>query len=600
MMRQMFLTLLCCVLLLPAALSAKSYEITSVQIDAQLTRKGNMKVVEHRTFNFNGQFSYSFRSFPKDRVNYTEIRVSENGVDFVESSDGSPNTFELIDRGSRMEVRWYYDAQDEERTFTISYKVRKLVERGKDAAVLYYKFIGNDWTQSQKHVVISLSPPSDLEQAEVNAWLHGPLWGEYRIEKNGVISAWCDNYPAKTFFEVRALYPLESFPKAKENPRLIRSQIMNDEAVWAGQANQRRLDAVQSENNRKERWKYGFPFALLISFLGLGGLYLLYQRYGRRPELPERKPEFLSTSPSKDPPALIAYLLGNEMVTGSALVSTLFDLAEKGYLEMHEEMKTKPKFWGGTKEVQSYSWKLDRAKYHSDPPKFGFERSAVDFLFNDISSGSDVLEVEELKSKSSEMIKFFSGWKKEVKEEGRRFNWVNQESKKGLYYGLALNGVLSIPVILGIIFLGPWVVFAAVVLVVLLILSFFIPHNTTEGKLLKNRWKAFSKYLRKGRYKSASASRPELGKYFVYGSVLGLTENNFKEMAQYFPDEHVRQSVVWYYGYSNNSFSGEAFSSSFSAMVATTSSSMSTATGSGGGASGGGGGGAGGGGGGAG
>ncbi len=598
-MRQTFLTLLCCVLLLPATLSAKSYEITNVQIDAQLTRKGNMKVQEHRTFNFNGQFSYSFRSFPKDRVNYTEIRVSENGVDFVESSGGSPNTYELIDRGRRMEVRWYYDANDEERTFTISYNVRKLVERGKDAAVLYYKFIGNDWTEPQQHVVISLSPPGDLAKEDINAWLHGPLWGEYRIEKNGVISAWCDNYPARTFFEIRALYPLESFPNARENPRLVRSQIMNDEGVWVEQANQRRLAAIESEENKKARWRYGLPVALIISFLGMGGLYGLYNRYGRRPVLPERKPEFLSSAPSSEPPALIAYLLGNEMISGTALVSTLFDLANQGYLEMHEGMKTKPKFWGGTKEVKTYSWKLDRSKYREEPPKYEFERSAIDFLFSDISGGSDELEVDDLKSKRSEMIKFFSKWKEEVMNEGRRLEWVNQESKKGLYYGLALVGLLSIPVIVGIIFLGPWVILAAGVLVVLLILALFIPHNTIDGMVLKNRWKAFSKYLKKGRFKGAGEPRSELGKYFVYGSVLGLTEDNFKEIVQHFSADHVQRHVLWYHYYDDVGFSGEAFSAGFSTMVATASSSMSTATGSGGGASGGGGGGAGGGGGGA-
>ncbi|MEL6823588.1 MAG: DUF2207 domain-containing protein, partial [Calditrichota bacterium] len=422
-MRRILLSafIFCCIIPLKD-LSAKSYKITNVQIDAQLTSKGNMQVTEHRTFEFKGKFSYSYRSFPKDRVRYQDIVVSEAGKLYQESDSEQPGTFRIIDRGSKLEVRWYYSARNEQRIFTINYQVNKLVERGEDVAVLYYKFIGDDWSKLQQHVLITIMPPESLEEGDVNAWLHGPLWGEYRIEKNGTISAWCDRFPAETFFEIRALYPLEGFSGAVENPQLNRDAIVAAEAAWVERANQKRIDAIDSMQQRKEREKFGFPLALVLSFTGLLGVMYLYNRYGKRPTLPERKPEFLSEVPSEDPPALVSYLLNSGMLSGSALISTLFDLASKGYLEMKEDVKIKPKFWGGTKEVPVYRWVLDRKKLQENPPQHAFERSALDFLFTDISEGSDTLDIDDLKSQSSKMMKFFSKWKKEVVAEGKSRN----------------------------------------------------------------------------------------------------------------------------------------------------------------------------------
>lgn len=558
-----------------------------------------MQVTEHRTFQFKGKFSYSYRSFPKDRVRYRDIVVSEAGTAYQESDSEEPGTYRIIDRGSKLEVRWYYSARSEQRTFTINYNVKKLVECGEDAAVLYYKFIGDDWSKSQQHVLITVLPPDPLEKAEVNAWLHGPLWGEYRIEKNGTISAWCDNFPVNTFFEIRALYPLEAFPKAVENAGLNRADIMTAEARWVERANQKRVDAVESLERRVQREQFGYPLAVVLGFIGLFGVYYLYNRYGRRPELPERKPEFLSEIPSEDPPALISYLVNNEMISGSALVSTLFDLASRGYLEMKEGTKVKPKFWGGTREVPVYHWVLDRAKLRENPPKYAFERSALVFLFTEISGGSDTLDVDDLKSESSKMMKFFSKWKKEVAEEGKSRDWINQESKKGMYWGIALTGILFLISMAGVFFFGKGMLLSAGVSIILFFLSLIIPHNTAQGAMLKNRWKALRKFLKKGRYKLGRETENNIGSYFVYGSALGLMKKDFEEMADFFPTSTMQHHLFWYHSSNPEGFSGEAFSSGFSAMVATASSSMSTATGTGGGASGGGGGGAGGGGGGA-
>ena len=65
---------------LPDLFAAKSYRITGVSIDAQLQTDGSMDVIESRTFEFSGSFSFVFRTLTtQGRVTFQDFKVSENG-----------------------------------------------------------------------------------------------------------------------------------------------------------------------------------------------------------------------------------------------------------------------------------------------------------------------------------------------------------------------------------------------------------------------------------------------------------------------------------------------------------------------------------------
>ena len=103
---------------LPDVFAAKSYRITGVSIDAQLQIDGSMDVIESRSFEFSGSFSFVFRTLAtQGRVTFQDFRVSENGRFYELSDSGRPGTYHVTRPSGQIEVRWFFYANSESRTF---------------------------------------------------------------------------------------------------------------------------------------------------------------------------------------------------------------------------------------------------------------------------------------------------------------------------------------------------------------------------------------------------------------------------------------------------------------------------------------------------
>jgi uncharacterized membrane protein len=597
-----------CVLLMfvwhPDAFAAKSYSITGVSIDAQLNPDGSMDVVESRTFRFSGSFRFVFRTLsPQGRITFEDFKISEGG-EFYELSDlERPGTYRIIKTSGQIEVRWFFDAQNESRTFDFHYRVMNAVTRYEDAAVLYYQFISGEWDRVSRDVRLSVKPPEELLQSELNEWLHGPLWAESRIEADGSITAWCEYLPKNTYLEIRALYPPEKFPSVIAAEGRVRDQIMKEEARWAEQANLMReeaarnqAEAARKEELREKRKEQGKWVVIALSVLGIGFTWRNYRKYGQRPSLPPSV-KYASDVPANIPPALVGYLLSSREIYGGALVSTMMDLARRGFINLREEQKEKKKLFGGTRTVSEYSWDLNRDYWQQHHMEIEpYEDELLKFLFDDLGEGSDSIELKEIKKKQSRFIKFFREWKKEVKKLGDAKEWFDRSSNRGMYYSLGIGIALLFLTAAAVYFVGIWAVVLGGACLAVFILSFLTPHRTKEGEMLARHWKALKRYLQKYHYRSVDKTTllDRIDDYLVYGVVLGLEQKVFKELAAYIPVEDYKRYVPWYvyHGTGMGTFTPDTFASAFSTMVATTTSSMSTASGAGGGASAGGGGGA--------
>ncbi|MGD8537487.1 MAG: DUF2207 domain-containing protein [Candidatus Aminicenantes bacterium] len=590
---------------LPDVFAAKSYRITEVSIDAQLRLDGHMDVIESRTFDFSGSFSFVFRTLETQaRVTFQDFRVSENGRFYELSDSEHPGTYRITrtQRG-QIEVRWFFDADDESRTFDFHYRVINAVTRYEDAAVLYYKFISEEWDRVSQNVRLSVKPPGELLQSELNEWLHGPLWAESRIESDGTVTAWCDHLPRQTYLEIRVLYPPEKFPGAVRSSGLVRSRIMEEEARWAEEANlmreeaaRKQAEAAQRAALKEKRQEQGKWIVMALGVLGIGFAWRNYRKYGQRPSLPPSV-KYSSDVPENIQPALVSYLLSSREISGGALVSTMMDLARRGYINLREEHIEKKKLFGGTRTVTDYSWDLNR-KYWQDHEinMEVYEDDLIKFIFEDLAEGNDSIDLKQIKKQQTKFTKFFREWKKKVKKTGDDKGWFDKESNRGMYYSLGIGIAMIFLTAAAIYFIGVWAVALGVACVAVFILSFMTPHRTREGEMLARHWKALKRYLHKYHYRSVdrSALLNNIDDYLVYGVVLGLGQKIFKELAAYIPVEEYQRYVPWYvyHGTGVGSFTPDAFASAFSSMVATTTSSMSTASGIGGGASSGGGGGA--------
>jgi len=591
------------------SLGAKSYRVENVTIVADLKTDGSMAVSEERTYRFKGRFKYAYRNLPLDpRVSFEDFQVSENNQPYQLSDSHEPGTFTVTTKDDEIEVRWYYRANRETRTFELEYLVKDAVEKHLDGAVLYYKFIGDTFRKSTKTVDITVNPPRPVDQWKVRQWAHGPLWGNSTTSDQGVVSATCENLPKKRFFELRILYPAELFSEAPQISDYIIGEITAEENAWAEEANQRREQYHLDAAALKKRQAIGAWALPLVVVLVAVWFFKIARQYGTRPTVPAVASSS-SEVPSDLPPAMVGYLLHERSVGPASMMATLMDLARRGFLEFREENELGKDFLGREKWKARHSWLLKSEFYRENGQSLAeFENMLITFVFEDLAdttnagSATVAVDLETFKKKKSKVQKFFGTWSKQVKEEATEYGFFDQESFHGRNQGMMLGGfllVLALPMIplVHILALIP-----AVAGAIMMIGSNGIVHHTSEGMILEKRWKSLKTYLKKQGFQSAEpASVLEfIEPYFIYGVIMGMKKSQLESLGSIIPAEKGVYYMPWYHhNHSDGGFASNSFGASFSTAVASVNSAMSSSTGAGGGASGGGGGGAGGGGGGA-
>jgi len=591
-------------LMLAGPVSAKTYGVPHVAIEARLGEDGGLSIKESRTYAFEGQFHFAFRTLPTGHgETYDAIRVSEDGDAFRLADTGEPGTYRVTPGADAVEVRWFFQAQSR-RTFDLEYRVKPVAQRHSDAAVLYYQFIGSEWNVSQRDVRVHVQPPVPVASDSVRVWLHGPLWGEVGLDPDGGITATCARVPPQVAFEIRALYPPAILPEAPLAAGMVREGVMQEEARWAADANRLRAEARQRIAARAARRSLGWRVLPLIGLAGIVGGYLLWRARGTRPAVPESSAQALvSAPPAETPPAFVGYLLNDRQVSGADLTATLFDLARRGFLVLQEGRAERRQLFGGTRTVPTYTLVLKRdALRESASQLLPHEAGLLAFIFDVLAQGGDTIEMGAIKKQQSRMARFFATWSRQVKSEARARDYFDAESVRGYHYALAIGIGLLLLTIPAVLVFGPAGASLAVAGVVVLVLSWFIPHRTQAGEMEARQWKGLKRYLQNyGAPGVAPAdSRLHLDAFLVYGVVLGLGTKAYRTLVSQLAPADGGTFVPWYVAHGGSGgFDAEGFAGAFSSMVATATSTVSSAAGTGGGASGGGGGGAGGGGGGA-
>lgn len=591
---------LVCLLVLSASVTSwadKRYEISRVDIKAQVAADAGMVVSETRTYDFHGSYSYAYRTFPKnDTIRYSGFSVREGDVVYRQGDSKAPGFFRVEEENTQFKLVWYFAGRNESRTFTIQYRVDDLVKRYQDAAVLYYKFIGDDWQKRQANVRLVIMPPEGLAAGELREWVHGPLQAQSRMDDNGVITVTSPVVPAHTWLEVRALYPRALFTAGPTIDQSIVPSIMKQEAALAQAANEKRQKA-QARQLAKERLATWLkPASLTLAGLALLLWGIMYSSYGRRPE----KPTIYGGAaeiPDQTPPALVGFLLNWRMTTGNDMSATLMDLARRGFLQMHVETETGKGFMGKIKT--RYRLQLNRSvRQERRAELLNFESSLLDFLFEKLYPEQNGFYLDQLRNKALALRKFFTQWQKEVKTAAEEKNYYDAASSRGMYISLIFGGVFFVLGLACLPFIEAWGVPLMASGLLVIIGSFLILHRTAEGELAFQRWRGLKRYIKKYHFKELdhASLMSRLDRYVIYGLVFGLYKKHYHELTAGMTPGQEAVYFPWYAMHGSSAgFSPASFSSAFSTMVST----MSSSAGFGGGATGGGGGGAGGGGGGA-
>ncbi|MGH9246222.1 MAG: DUF2207 family protein [Acidimicrobiales bacterium] len=360
----------------PAA--AKDFSIDRFVVEAIVNADGSMEVVEHLTYNFDGEFNVGDRDIPPGPYyQVVDMQASENGEP-RDTVNPNPCCFEW-DLGGARGVH----------TYDLTYTVEGAIRVGTDVGELYWKLVGDNFP-GVGEVDITISFPGD--GAELRAWAHGPLNGVVDIDRS-VVTLTVDDLPAGEFVEARATSPSDNFTFPPEGGDRLPA-ILDEEEEFAAEANRER-----------QLLKVGQVGAPVAGGLGLLGFFLIWRKWGREPEKPADIGDYWREVP-EDPPAIVQSIDSWGSVGGGAFAATVVDLAQRGWLTITES-STDGFFGDKTDYVFTATGK-------SPDQLTPFEAQLLDRLFRGRGAVSQAQLLDEAKADRNEAASWFSSFKSGV------------------------------------------------------------------------------------------------------------------------------------------------------------------------------------------
>ncbi len=612
---------LCCLLLLglwaAPAEANRSLDMQQVTQELTLYPDASVKVTEHLTIDFQGGWEGFFINVPQNfGTRVTEVSVWEDGrpYQYHPGPDyGPPGTYLVREQGDSVLIDWSLQAQNETRTFMVSYRVLNVVRVHNDIAEFYRKFISeeNGLRIGQVRIHLTLPPGAEnqVQGTDILIFGHGPLEGEVQFAGPGEVAWEVQPLPPYTFLEGRVLMPPGLFPQAP--PELYsgqdaRASILAQEAQWAREADRKRLLA---------RLEIGLAILAVLGSMVL--VYIMWLRSGRK--FPTQfQGDYYRDLPATYSPAELGVLWNFGPPRARDITATLLDLARRKVLFIQEEtVDKKGLFRSG--EIKLYRMILKRRDLLTagDKSEEGtlqlrtHEKSLLDFIFTHISQGKDEVYLHEFekwtKDNSLQFHKFWSTWKKSLEGRGQQLVFFDHQAarykKIGLVAGVVLFIIASVMLANNImVILGAGIAFGAVIIAVI---PLAFKRRSPSGQEDMAKWEAFRRFLlhfsQMERYEIPSLIIWE--HYLVYATTLGVAKEVIKQLQLVFPNMQegdYRFGTGWFAGYAlaDSSFLNitdsfdRAISSAEKAYKAATS--RSSSSGGGGGFSGGGGGGSGG------
>lgn len=517
----------------------KSYSFPEVRIDATVLPDGSIRLVEHRTYEFDGEFSFAF---------FTVAEPPANVLDFEVREDGRTLPVTRTSEFGHLKARWEFSARDERRTFRISYRVTCAVEAFRDGAHLEWQFVGTGWEVPTDHLLVrvhlpeaatrplerppaclghgetSTYPSRPLEEGQTRTWGHGPLSGEVRILDPQTVELEVRDVPPFTFVEGSILFPKRAVPRAAVIPIERRAGILAQERTLAEQANEERRRLLAEERAR-ERWTtvaWVLVFVAPLVYLGLVAIARIRDRVPGVPRLLQDPPEDLH-------PMQLAQLWGayrGAVNPQDAYRTQLLHLASTGVIEMRGE--------GLVSDPEDIEVRL-----RDIPADGSLDLEFTEFLFVD---GQEWVSLKSITPKGKRKSELKEWWTKAKNTGKAGFRSVRQNRWESIV--TTLLGLAGIIVSIGLLGLAGVVglLVMAEVVVGMIVAHVLIPSRPTpEFRERIARWAAFRRFLKRF---SSLPEAPALAvviweRYLVYATALGVADQVEKQVKAHIPAEEL-------------------------------------------------------------
>lgn len=319
----------------PVSAQTKSFEWARWDVDINLLENGDMEVTESQTLEFSGApFSFGFRSIPTgangNNDGISNVSVLEGDQVYTESFNQSPGTFSVTDNGDETTIDWYFEPTLGRHTYTFSY----LVEGGVRAGTLdegsgdqiYWAAIPSDHPATVQSSQVTIHLPEGVQPQQftgtedylVAAYLND-------AETNDVQVTVSEDGRTITY---EALRPILTGEQMDVRVQIPHGPLPVETPQW--QEAEQQADVIGL---------IVLSISALLLVAGPLAVLALWYTRGRDPELGVTVPDYITEPPDDLRPAVVGSLI-DEKVDMQDIISTLVDLAHRGYLTMVEEKKT--------------------------------------------------------------------------------------------------------------------------------------------------------------------------------------------------------------------------------------------------------------------
>ncbi len=512
-------------------LHAKDYTIPEIRVEVHIQEDGNIRITEHRTYVYDGDFSWANYRLPKKGFSaLRDIKVSENGDAFINLNTEENGTFLVEESDDAYNIKWFYDAEDEQKVFSISYTLESAVVVGESWSEFFWTYAAAGREKSTDYIEITVQLPVSVLKDNLHFWVREPDWGlqAATFEKGFEFSGTeLSRHQAVT---IRTVFPTSVFNA---------SVAVNDPGFTLEMAEQQEADFKQQQQLRAEEEAKNQALAkealVVLSGLSIVIFIFLYRKYGSRHKVNLSTNESILI-PGREKPAAIAWLLQNRTVRYSSIMTTLFDLARRDYFTLEENEPDKKGIFA-SKEPYFTIHPTEKAPDKTLTP---FELSLHNFVNERIDEEGNKLS-EVFKFGASSVTKWFNSWKKEIKAYCDTKEWIDKTSYKGMYWNSAAQTLLMIAGIVGIFLLHPLMFISVAISFVALVLSLVIIRRTPKGEEVYRRWHNYLKALKKA--KEHSIPENHLGLHFIYAIALHAGKKPVEQMFEQNPN--AMAAVYW-------------------------------------------------------
>ena len=467
-MKKLFITL--SLLLSFTVAQGKSYKILETSIASNILKEGIVEIEETRVFSFKGKYSFVYRDIRKKGYDQLyDIQVFEGEKPYLNTEKEEAGNFRIESRDNYYRIYWYHSSVNEEKTFTLKYKLKNPFTVGKTDAQFRWVYLDDRFDKRPGQLSLIQKFDSDIDTNMLYYSIEQPMRSkkyESIIEEDGIFTLYSDSFSDDNVLQLRTIFPASY---------LSNSSINNEEFSLAG---------LLSEERNQRMAIYGIIALTLLSLLfGISFI----RRYLSEHDVLIDKNQNFTEFPSNHHPVLVGWVIWRyPNVSPFGILATLFELASKKkvYLETVESGK-----W----IFKSKKLKVKVLDSNTSDLSNSFSKLLLDRI---LTIGTDTYF-----SKIWQKYTFSqSKWNKNRAKEIEKLGWVDTAGDEERFNAKFLQTILSFLIIGLSIFYGIfWGVFFAVIPSIMLIPIFFGSRLSKEGAKLNLQWHAFGDALQENK-----------------------------------------------------------------------------------------------------